>query len=57
MPRSLDQMLGGACSLPSARDRSNIIFGVTRSNYKERSKFKDNVTKKIKIKIKIKQFG
>ena len=35
-----------ACSLPSVGDRSNIIFGVSRSNHKERGKFKDNVIKK-----------
>ena len=37
-----------ACSLPSARDCSNIILGVPRSNHKKRSKFKDNVIKKKK---------
>ena len=37
---------GSACSLPSAGDRSNIIFGVLRSNHKEQGKFKDNVIKK-----------
>ena len=35
-----------ACSLPSARDRSNIILGVPRSNHKEWGKFKDYVIKK-----------
>ena len=35
-----------ACSLPSAGDRSNIIFRVPRSNHKEWDKFKDNVIKK-----------
>ena len=34
-----------ACSLPSTRDRSNIILGVPRSNHKEQGKFKDNVIK------------
>ena len=34
-----------ACSLPSAGDRSNIIFGVPKSNYKEQGKFKDNIIK------------
>ena len=43
-----------ACSLPSARDHSNIILGVPRSNHKEQSKFKDNVTKKKKLLVKMK---
>ena len=34
-----------ACSLPSARDLSNIIFGVPMSNHKEWGEFKDNVIK------------
>ena len=34
-----------ACSLPSARDRSNIILEVPRSNHKEQGKFKDNIIK------------
>jgi len=34
-----------ACSLPSARDRSNIILGVPRSNHKEQDRFKDNIIK------------
>ena len=37
-----------ACLLPSAEDRSNIILGVSRSNNKERGRFKDNVIKKKK---------
>ena len=37
-----------ACSLPSARDHSNIILRVLRSNHKEQGKFKDNVIKKKK---------
>ena len=39
-----------ACSLPNAVDRSNIILGVSRLNYKECGKFKDNVKKKKKKK-------
>ena len=34
-----------ACSLPSVRDRSNIILGVPRSNHKEQGKFKNNIIK------------
>ena len=34
-----------ACSLPSAGDRSNIIFEVSRLNHKEQTKFKDNIIK------------
>ena len=34
-----------ACSLLSARDRSNIILRVPRSNHKEQSKFKENIIK------------
>ena len=34
-----------ACSLPSAGDGSNIIFGVPRSNHKEWGKSKDNINK------------
>ena len=36
----------GACLLPSAGDRSNIILGVPRSNHKEQGKFTNNVIKK-----------
>ena len=32
-----------ACSLPSARDCSNIILGVPRSNHKEQDRFKGNI--------------
>ena len=34
-----------ACSLSSAKDRSNIILGIPRSNHKEQDKFKDNIVK------------
>ena len=37
-----------ACSLPSARNRSNIILGVPWSKHKEQGKFKDNVIEKQK---------
>ena len=44
-----------ACLLPSARDRSNIILGVPKSNHKEWGRFKDNVIKKnIKKKLLLK---
>ena len=43
-----------ACSLPSAGDRSNIILGVLRLNHQERGKFKENVIKKKKTLVKMK---
>ena len=50
LPLNTQQLPGNdakiACSLPSAIDHSNIILEVSRSNHKERGKFKDNVIKK-----------
>ena len=40
-----------ACSLPSAGDRNNIIFRVSRLNHKEQDKFKENAIKIKKKKI------
>ena len=40
-----DNHTGRACSLPSVGDRSNIIFGVPRSNHNEQDRFKDNIIK------------
>ena len=40
-----EESKGTACSLPSARDRSNIILGVSKSNHKEQDQFKDNIIK------------
>ena len=34
-----------SCSLLSAKDRSNKILGIPRSNHKEQGKFIDNIIK------------
>ena len=56
LPLNAQQLPGNgakiACSLPSAGDRSNIILKVPRSNHMEWGKFKDNVIKKLLVKMK-----